>query len=155
MSCSILHTITWLSKWFHAVLPEFLGIKHKQVFPHFRRVHGKHKSCAGIVMFPAAQFLTEGSAEELVFVSFLRFVCWCQHGVFNFEKHRMLYCYFGAWLPVCSVQNSAELLLRAPASARYIEVLRICVWQTGSAADLPDINAETTVKPSALLAWRT
>ena len=31
-------------------------------------------------------FLAEGLAEELVFVSFLRFVCWCQHGVFNFEK---------------------------------------------------------------------
>ena len=36
MSCSILHIITWLSKCFYAVLPEFLGIKHKQVIPHFR-----------------------------------------------------------------------------------------------------------------------
>ena len=33
----------------------------------------------------------------------------------------MLYCYFGAWLPVYLVQNSAELLCRAPASARYVQ----------------------------------
>ena len=31
-------------------------------------------------------FLTEELVEELVFVSFFRFVCWCQHGVFYFEK---------------------------------------------------------------------
>ena len=31
-------------------------------------------------------FPTEGLLEELVFVSFLKFVCWCQHGVFYFEK---------------------------------------------------------------------
>ena len=38
----------------------------------------------------------------------------------------MLYCYFVAWFPVCSVQNSAEFLRRAPASARHIEVLHSC-----------------------------
>ena len=42
--------------------------------------------------FPRVLKTTTGSVpdrrtlEELVFVSFLRFVCWCQHGVFYFEK---------------------------------------------------------------------
>ena len=60
---------------------------------------------------------TKGLVEELVFISFLRFVCWCQHGVFYFGSW-MLYCCFDAWFPVCSVLNSAELLRRSPWSAR-------------------------------------
>ena len=34
----------------------------------------------------------------------------------------MLYCYFGAWLPVCLVQNSAELLRCAPEGSRLLEL---------------------------------
>ena len=49
----------------------------------------------------------------------------------------MLYCFFGAWLPVCSMLNSAELLRRAPASARNIEVLRICA---GRHSGLPELG---------------
>ena len=43
-------------------------------------------------------------------------VCWCQLGVFYFEKWPDVVCYFGAWLPVCSMLNSAKLLRLAPAS---------------------------------------
>ena len=62
-------------------------------------------------------FLTEGLVEELVFVSFLRFVCCCL-GCFISKSKRMLYCYFDVCLTVCSVLNLVELLRRAPASAR-------------------------------------
>ena len=72
---------------------------------------------AVIGLYRSVLFPTEGLVEEFVSVSFVRFACWCQHGVFFFLKsYWMLYCCFPAWLPVCSVLNSAELLWRATAS---------------------------------------
>ena len=41
---------------------------------------------------------------------------------------QMLYCCFDAWLPVCSVLNLAELLRRAPASARNRSPVYLC-WK--------------------------
>ena len=52
----------------------------------------------------------------------------------------MLYCYFSALLPVCSVQNSADLLCRAPASARYIQVLRVCCVSAPSISGSPELD---------------
>ena len=82
---------------------------------------------------------------------------------FILKSNQMLYCCFCAWLPVCSVLNSAELLRRAPTSARYRSpvylfwrILDCRSWteQICSAVDLLEVNTETKVKPSALLAWR-
>ena len=73
-------------------------------------------------------FLTEGLVEEPVFISYLRFVCWCQHRAFYLISDWKLYCCFDAWIPVCSVLNSAELLRRAPASARNSNPAYLC-WR--------------------------
>ena len=51
----------------------------------------------------------------------------CVHSSALYSRTSLqLRCYFVAWLPVCLVQNSAELLRGAPTSARHIEVLRSC-----------------------------
>ena len=46
--------------------------------------------------------------------------------VLFFRSNRMLYCHFDAWLPVCSVLNSAKLLCRAPASTRNRSPVYLC-----------------------------
>ena len=65
-------------------------------------------------------FQTERLVEELVFVSFLSpdLCAGVNMECFILKCNRMSYCCFSKRLPVCSVLNSAELLLRAPTSAR-------------------------------------
>ena len=67
----------------------------------------------------------------------------------------MLYCCFGAWLPVCSVLNLAELLRRAPTSTRnrgpmylFQRALDCRSWteQIRSTLDLLEVHTETKVK---------
>ena len=50
-------------------------------------------------------FPTEGLVEDLVFVSFLRFLCWRQEGCFIMKFNRMLCC-----VPASSRISSAYLL---------------------------------------------
>ena len=62
----------------------------------------------------------------------------CQHSVLFWEVTgcNLDVCYFGTWLPVCSVLSSAELLRRAPASAS--ETYQLC-WHGRHIMQLPCI----------------
>ena len=120
MSCSTLHTITWLSKWFHAVLPEFLGIKHKQVFPHFWRVHSKPRKSCFLLCSSRPKDQQKSSCLSL----FSDLCAGVNTECFIMKSSRMLYCIFGAWLPVCSVQNSAVVLQHPPDIEVLVDVNR-------------------------------
>ena len=44
------------------------------------------RSCTYVLITQQQEELIKGLEEELVFVSFFRFLCWCQHGVFYYEN---------------------------------------------------------------------